>query len=40
MPATDGEAFDWDGDTDEDEMPGAIAEEIRSAIARAERRNA
>ena len=33
-----GEAFDWDGDTDEDDMADVIAEEIRSAIARAERR--
>ena len=32
-----GEAFDWDGDTDEDDMADVIAEEIRSAIARAER---
>lgn len=35
-----GESFDWDGDADEDDMAGVIAEEIRCAIARAERRTA
>lgn len=35
-----GEAFDWDGDTDEVDMVDAIAEEIRCAIARAEGRTA
>ena len=35
-----GESFDWDGDADEDDMASVIAEEIRCAIARAERRTA